>query len=979
MPRFTPLDASINAGELSPRLSARTDFQKYGNGLETCENIIPLPEGGGMRRAGSRYVAEIADSSVKGRVMARQFSDEEAHILEFGNQCLRFYFRQGRLTVADTVASITNGTFDSSTTGWTDQSTGGSASIEQQLVYGADEGTYKFPDAPSATFGQFGDGVATRLNIGQRFRNTSAGEVTSARIELSAVSTSFNAVVGIYTESSGSPGTQVGGNSDAVALSSTGEKVFSWSSNAPSLSADTIYWAVVTDSSAAGTGDVTVKTCLNQGIDYGAGGDDTLTSITDLGGVEYRVGIAVGGIAAMALIGDSGQTAVAEQSVSVTADVEHVLTFRIVGISLDYVDLRVGTASGGVDAVDDLRCYTGWHAVSFTPTASTVYVQFRNDRAKSVYVDDVAFLDNTALQITTPYSESQLFSIKSAQSADEAYLFHPSSKVMKLQRRALRSWSLFEVPFSDGPYLDANTDTDKTLTMASGAVAFGISCTASGHSPFASTDIGRSIRITSNTASAEWGWGVIVEFVSSTEVKVDIQRTMPTGARANWRLGAWSDTTGYPGVGAFFEQRLYAAATTDQPQTLWASQTADFENMRPDSFVSSANTVEDDDALDFTLSADDVNRILWLSPGEDTLAIGTAGGEWIPTSQGATLTPSDITVRQQTSHGSADIVPVRIGQVVLFVQKAKRKLREFAFRFETDGYVAADMTRLAQHITRGGLVEIAYQQEPESLLWAVRGDGTLLSMTFRREEDVVAWSRHILGGAFSSGQAVVDSVATIPGFDDTDQVALSGDRDEVWMIVKRTINGATKRYVEVLERDYETGDDEDDVYYADSLITYDGSAATTITGLGHLEGATVKVWADGLPVNDATVSSGQITLGSSASTVQIGLGYSHTMKTLRVEGGNPAGTSVTRMKRANDISAVLLNSHRLKIRRDGKLIKTKDDFRSAGSDAFFTGETVPLKLEGGWERDARFVVSDDLPAPFTLLALVPQLRVHPEP
>ncbi|KKK79222.1 hypothetical protein LCGC14_2835680, partial [marine sediment metagenome] len=146
------------------------------------------------------------------------------------------------------------------------------------------------------------------------------------------------------------------------------------------------------------------------------------------------------------------------------------------------------------------------------------------------------------------------------------------------------------------------------------------------------------------------------------------------------------------------------------------------------------------------------------------------------------------------------------------------------------------MTRLAQHITRGGIVEMDFQQEPDSLVWAVRSDGQLLSMTFRREEDVVGWTRHIIGGSFSTGDAVVESVAVIPGENGAGQTQSSENRDEVWVTVKRTINGSTVRYVEVFERDYETGDDEEDSYYADSIITYDGVATSTITGLDHLEG-----------------------------------------------------------------------------------------------------------------------------------------------
>ena len=995
MPRFFPLSGGWNAGEISPRLHARTDFEKYFHGLETCINLIPLAEGGVVRRPGTRYVAEIADSSVAGKIRPFQFSEEEAHPLEFGSGTLRFYFRQGQLVAENITPSISNGTFDSDITGWADQSTG-SASIEHAFIGNEAEGTFSAADSGTL---DTGDGGANNKNWALKFTNTSAGDVSSVKIDVATVSTSYNAQVGFYTDSGGSPNTQVGGNSDSTNLNSTGEKEFTWSSNTPTLSASTDYWCVVTDVSA-GSGQVSVRSAADQGSGFASGRADTIGSISDgsgstTGDFRIEINLNLSGDGVLALKGASGETAIAEESIAISeTDTEHLLKFRVRGEPQDKIKVRIGTASGGEDVVADLEIPPGYYCLSFTPgDVSTVYLQFRNEIVRDIYIDDVSLIDNTAVSLDTPYTESQLPSLKFTQSGDVLYIFHEDVPTHKLVRRSLRGWDLQEVHFEDGPYLAENTTTT-TMTPGSASVGTAVSLTASStdginsDQGFLSTDVGRLIRLGKSDGAGSWGWGVIVSVTSTTVATMNLIAALAnTTATTHWRLGAWSETTGYPGAGAFFEQRLYAAATTDQPQTFWASQTADFENMTPDNRDdTNNNTVEDDDALDFTLSADEVNKIIWLSPGEDTLAIGTAGGEWIPTANGAVITPLDITVRKQTSHGSADIAPVRIGQVVLFVQRAKRKLREFAFRFETDGFVAADMTRLAQHITFGGIEEIAYQQEPESLVWAVRGDGTLLSMTYRREEDVVAWSRHVLGGSFSSGQAVVESVTTIPGFDDDDQVVHSGDRDEVWLIVKRTIDGGTKRYIEVMERGFETGHNIEDAYYVDSLITYDPLNPTTpdanITGLGHLEGETVSIWADAtpsggaLPVDDETVSSGFITISGVYFQAQVGLPYTHTLKTLKIEGGNPAGTAVGRVKKISHVTAIVLNTHRFKFDVDDGTSVTKE-FRTAEADALKTGETDPLKPEGGWKRDTRITISDNSPAPFELLALVPHIAENP--
>jgi hypothetical protein len=826
MPRVHDLQESFNSGELHPRLAARLSFAKYPSGLEECENLIPLSEGGLMRRAGTRHVAEIKSSSVKGRLKRFQFSTVQAYILELGDRIMRFYRHQARIAVANTDAAITNGTFTSNITGWDDRSTGGAG-------------------------------------------NQISHDATNGRLVL---------------ETSGT-------------------------------ASDDIGWA--------------------------------------------------------------------EQAVTTTStNVEHVIKFRVIGAPSDKIEFQVGTASLGSQTLAAVEKEVGWHCVAFTPTTSPFYVQFRNRgsfRDKDVKIDDVSLIDNSAVEIDAPWPEADLYQVEGPQNADTLYLFHGDYPTHKLLRLGHSTWSLVEVPWEDGPYLDENATT--TTLLPSAATGLGINLTLSstvgvnGGQGWLSTDIGRLVRYKETTV---WGYAVIVSITSTTVAVADVRKSFeatPT-AVTTWRLGAWSGTTGYPQVGGFFQQRLYAAATDDQPQTLWASQTADFENLKPDN---DQDGVEADDALDFTLSADGVDAIRWLSAGQDALVIGTTGGEWVPKSDGAAITPLDIQVRRQTPYGSAQIQPVRIGNVVLFVQRANRKLREFGFSYESNGYLAPDMTRLAWHVTRGGIVEMDFAQEPDSLSWAVRNDGQLLSMTFRREEDVVGWGRHILGGAFSGGNPVVESVAVIPGNNGAGQVQDSSNRDEVWLIVKRTIDGSTKRYVEFLERDFETGDAQEDAYYADSLITYDGASTTTITGLGHLEGQTVKIWADGAIQADKTVASGQITLNNAASVVQIGLGYAHRFKTLKISAGNPAGTPLGKTKRIYGLTFVLLNSHTLRFGPDDDNM-TEKDFRVVSDPMddgapLFTGEQF-VEFQGNWTSDARIVIESSDPAPFTLLALAPETTVN---
>ena len=432
-------------------------------------------------------------------------------------------------------------------------------------------------------------------------------------------------------------------------------------------------------------------------------------------------------------------------------------------------------------------------------------------------------------------------------------------------------------------------------------------------------------------------------------------------ADSNFSLGAFSETTGFPAAVAFYEQRLVLAGTSNQPQTIFFSQSGDFENFE--------RGTNDDDGLVYTIGSNEVNVIRYLASGRQ-LIVGTSGGEFIVRASGfdEPLKPNNTQIKQQTTYGSADIQPMQVGNATLFLQRAKRKLRELVFSNESDSYVAPDMTILAEHITEGGITAFAYQQEPDSVAWTVRSDGVLSCMTYRREEQVVAWHRHIIGGVFGSGNAVVESVAVIPG---------DLDEDEVYLIVKRTIDGATKRYVERMSG-FDFGSDITDAYFVDSGLTYSGSAATTISGLDHLEGQTVSVLADGSVHPDVTVSSGAVTLQRSVTKAHIGLPFTSKVETLRVDGGSALGSSQGKVKRISEVTVRLFRSVGLKVGTSTSELDVVP-FRDSGdamdtATPLFTGDKT-VEFRGGYDDDATIVIQQDQPLPMTILAIFPTVSV----
>ena len=352
---------------------------------------------------------------------------------------------------------------------------------------------------------------------------------------------------------------------------------------------------------------------------------------------------------------------------------------------------------------------------------------------------------NKVYEIATPYTDSQIFDLQFTQSADIMYLVHPSHEPEKLSRTGHTAWTLADVDFQVGPFLDTNT-TATTLTTSATTVGSGRTLTASA-SLFASTDVGRLVKLGD-------GWGKITAYTSATVVTWTITKAATSSGSITWSLGAWSDTTSFPQTVSFYEQRLVFAGSTDYPQTIWASQSGDYENFDVDDASAS-------DAFIYTIAANRVNLIRWLSPARD-LVVGTAGGEFrVGRPTGEPLKPDNVTITQQTTYGGHTTQAIQIGNAVMFVQRQKRKVREFAYRFEDDAYVAPDMTLLAEHITEGGIDDVDFAQEPDAIYWAVRNDGTLLGMTYQREEDVIAWHRHILGGRDANCTITVTDYANI--------------------------------------------------------------------------------------------------------------------------------------------------------------------------------------------------------------------------
>jgi hypothetical protein len=489
---------------------------------------------------------------------------------------------------------------------------------------------------------------------------------------------------------------------------------------------------------------------------------------------------------------------------------------------------------------------------------------------------------------------------------------------------------------------------------------------------FAATDVGRQIRL---NFSGRWLWCTITAYTSTTVVSVSLgDRPLPLdsaatsnvsnyGRATEYKLGAWSDTTGWPQRVQFHEQRIVFARTTAEPQSLWMSRSADFTNMAP---TDEDASVPDDAAIAYSFASNEVNAITWLETGA-VMLIGTSGGEWqarASTSIQEPITPKNISILQQTDYGSIDnIRGFKVGSAVLFVQRSGRKVREMTYSFELDKWVARDVTIIAEHILRRGgkAYKACYQKEPTSILWIALTDGTLVTLTYDKDQEVVAWAAHTI----QSG--AVEAIVCTPSNNGADQ--------EVYMVVKRTISAATIRTIEKLRPEYlpsTSGQVLADAFFVDGGLSYTfNPAITDVHGLGNLEGLAVMALADGIIRGPFTVASGFITLPVAAQKIQVGLKYVSRVKTLTTEGGSPFGTSQGKTKRIDKLAIRVSNS--VSVSHGTDLAALTAESFSLG--ALFSGD-YQVNLEAPYSVDSGYYLQTEDPVPLIICALMPQPTVN---
>jgi len=608
--------------------------------------------------------------------------------------------------------------------------------------------------------------------------------------------------------------------------------------------------------------------------------------------------------------------------------------------------------------------------IPFIFSRNDAYIIEVGDKYFRFYTDGGVVLDGaSAYELAHDYSEDEVFDIQFSQIKDVIYITHPNHITKKLIRYGATNWTITNCEFLGGPFLDDNTSAITiTPSATSGNITITLSATSSTifFVPTSGTSqghVGALWKIAGEVSDVQ-GYVKITACSSSTVASATVVKTLSASdATTDWAEGAWSDYRGYPASCVFFESRLFLARTDFEPQKVWGSVNFNYED-----FTVGA----DDGALNLPLTSNESNEILWIASGNNLIA-GTFGGEFvISATNDGPLTPSTTRAKKVAAWGSAKIIPKRIGNFFYHIQRFGEKIRELFYFWDLDTYKSVDKTILSPHILKSSVIDMTYQQNPDTILWCVLSNGTLATMTREVDQEVQGWTRHNTDGLY-------ESISSIP--------SEHYPYDELWVVVNRTIDGVTKRYIELFES-IELPDRQDKFLYLHSALSYDAFNANTsavisisattgtialttsttyfteesvgrriraidddgntlgecsitgytsgtivigttttnfsaltypalkwgvsveeLSGLDHLEDKEIAIYADGgFDKPDKTVESGEVELAYDYFVISAGLRYTQKIVTLPFEAGSQRGTAQGKKQKISQIGFKLRRS-----------------------------------------------------------------------
>lgn len=910
---------SFAGGEFSPSMAARVDIAKYLSGLKTARNVNILPHGGVRNRPGTKYVATAGNSSGAVRLISFVASTTVAYIIELGAFYARFYTNDGQVLAANVPAWVTSTVYAV-----------GNFVTNGGITY------YCLVAHTSGTF-------ATDLAAGKWVAQTAYQIVTPwAAADLAALKFTQSADVMYFAHGTYAPRQLTFTNSSSWALAlfpffggpfmlenATLGRTLTPSATSNSTTAKTIS-SVVSISGGYGVGTppppfVGIKTSTAHGLNTG----DTV-SIDSLDGAL-----------ATQLNGNS-------YTASVTSTTQITLCFLGTSTPIRY--------TGGSSFTTYTPGTGNLNVPSGVPTLTANFTIFDTGHVGAFFnlrtiipattLADAGFTANT--HVSSSIKCGQTYSIVTSGVWGGRIKIQISNDIGV-------TWTTIQTLQSSGAenfQLSGETGQQQCLLRVIG-----------------DTTVTWSGTLTIDLTAQSFFWNGIVQIITYTSNVVAVMTIVnpeglaDTAATALWSEGSWSNFRGWPTCVAFFQDRECFASTTTEPATVWASQVGDYPNFGVSSPIIAS------DSFSLIIPSRQLNAISSLVVMPQFMVALASDSEWgIGAGPDGTFSPTSISIQLQGHRGSSSIDPAVIGAEIILMQQMGSVVRNLIFQLATSSFFGDNISIISQHLFTGYQISaIAYQQEPDSIVWMVRNDGKLLSLTYMREQEMAAWTWHDTSGLF-------ESVAVIPN--------PTLGINEIWFVVSRTVGGVTQRYIEhLMPRDQGTATE--DQFFVDCGLTYDSTPATVITGLTHLIGRSVSILADGNVVPAQIVdANGAITLGIAASVVQAGLPYISDVETLKIEAADQRGTLQGRRVAIPEVTVRFWNSrggYLGPVAPAGNGTDGLDPILQRNSDDLLE-TAIPLQtadfkqsMDGGYDYGAHMFFRQTDPLPFTILAFLPSL------
>lgn len=1019
---------NFNAGELSPLMDSRHTLEKYRNGCRILENFTITPYGPVNRRPGTQYLGAAKYANTRCRLIGLNLSDSNRYVMEIGVGYIRFWANGSLLTNGGSPVEAIGVDYLGNPTGTTPHPYQEADLRGISIVTVNNVAYLAHANYPPMRLSHYSD------------TNWTIGEVPWSWPAMSSVNTTTTTITATtatqntYTVSASMQSYAVTMNNPLTSITvTTGGSLYT---TVPTVTISGGGGSGATAVANLSSGSVSGITITNPGSGYTSAPTIALTAAPS-GGVSAQAVASVGAgspiTTAKVTVYGTGMTFVAGQQLQLSSDQVQTGTFAaqqnailggLVALSASSTAVTFAVPASAYIPSGNLTLSAPGNVV-LTGTGMSVaagqscnlsgYGQFN---ALYTSATNVVFASNlttapagTTLTVYTPPSKGTSVTLTASQglfqtghvgSYWQLDYINPtpvlnvnitgntvSNPIAVYGTWSLQTWNYWSATISlqqsnDGVSnwqtirtYQGNCDSNFSSTGTTSGLQYlrivisNWTANAAG-TPNAS-GVNARVMVTP-TSPLLHGW-VKINGVSGTPTVTNGISYYPTATATiqstlgnvgvstqTWYEGAFSAVQGYPNAVSLHESRVIFGGTNLSPTSIWGSHVNDFQN-----FLQGAL---DSDSFLFNLASTTGGRVQWMV-SKQSLLIGTAQDEWLlsASSAPAAITPSNVIAQKQSHYGSANLPAMIINDTILYVQRQARKIREFIYTWQSQTWVSSDLTALAEQATRNYIVESAYQRVPDAIYWFVRGDGQLVSMTYEREQQVTGFSRHTTQGVF-------ESVATING---------NNNEDEVWVAVNRTINGSTVRYIERLatgQRNALDNADKSSWWYVDAGLKQTfGSPTKTITGLSHLNGMTVQVWADSAVGNVAlnpatgtayTVSGGSITLQQAASNVLVGLSYTSTICPERIAVDLQDGNSQGRKQNISKSNVKVYNSLAGEVSADAitwvpLMTRHTSDVMDSSPPAY-----------NGWQRTyvtsnyddvADFYIRQTLPVPLSVCAV----------